>query len=355
MSERVTTTAGRSEATDTVLEVRDVSVTYETGRGRSRVLDDVSIDVQRGETLGIVGESGSGKSMFASTLMDAVVEPGVVTGEVIYHPTDGDPVDVLDLTTRELKQLRWEEIAMVYQGAMSAFNPTLTIRTHFRETLEAHNYDTADGLDRARELIRDLNLDPDRMLDAYQHELSGGEKQRVMIALSLIFDPEVLILDEPVAALDLLMQRSLLKMLAEIKEEYELTLISITHDMSIVSGLADRLAVAYGFDFVELGPARDVLVRPEHPYTRMLLRTSLDMDIPLDEVTTIDGNPPDPINVPTGCSFHPRCPVADDRCEIEEPELRAEAGRDHAVACYYPDLATERIPFSLGDDGGDES
>lgn len=330
-----------------VLEVRDVQVTYEMGRGRACVLDDVSLEIRRGETLGIVGESGSGKSMFASALLDAVEDPGVVTGEIIYHPREGDPVNLLDLAPRDLRRIRWAEIALVSQGAMNAFNPSLPMRTHFTETFDAHDVDRTAGLERARETLRELKLDPERILDAHQHELSGGEKQRVLLALSLVFDPEVLILDEPTAALDLLARRNILGLLYDVKEEYDVTLVYISHDIPAIAGFAERLAVMYAFDIIEFGSVHDVLLAPDHPYTRLLLQATLGLSTPVDEVQTIEGEPPDPVNVPAGCPFHPRCPVADDRCTVEEPDLRAERGDDHEVACFYPDVATERISVPI--------
>jgi len=350
MSETIQSESDRPASRDTVLEVRDVEVTYDMARGRARVLNGVSLDVRRGETIAVVGESGSGKSMFASTMMNAVVDPGVVSGEIIYHPPEGEPINLMELNDRQLKRVRWEEIAMVYQGAMNAFNPTQNVRTHFTETFDAHDVDRRDGLERARGIIEDLNLDPDRILDAYQHELSGGEKQRALLALSLVFNPEVLILDEPTAALDLLMQRNILSLLYEIKDEYDLTMVFISHDMPVVSGFADRLAVMYAFNIVELGTAREVVLNPEHPYTRLMLRATLDLSTPVDGTRTIPGDTPDPINVPSGCAFNPRCPIAEDRCQVEDPELRAEEGDDHEVACFYPDAAVDRIPVTLFDD-----
>lgn len=337
---------GQSER-DTVLDVRDLRVTYEMGRGRARVLDDVDVEIRRGETLGVIGESGSGKSMFAAALLDAVEDPGVVSGEIIYHPPEGDPVDLLDLSARELRRVRWAEIGLVYQGAMNAFNPSLPIRTHFTETFDAHDVDRDAGMAEARETLRNLNLDPGRILDAHQHELSGGERQRVLLALSIVFDPEVIILDEPTAGLDLLVQRYILNRLYEIGESYDVTLIYISHDIPTVAGFAERLAVMYAFEIVEFGTVREVLLSPDHPYTRLMLGATLDLTTPIEDTRHIDGETPDPVNVPAGCPFHPRCPVADDRCEVEEPELRAENGGTHEVACFYPDLATERIPVSL--------
>jgi oligopeptide/dipeptide ABC transporter ATP-binding protein len=313
-------------------------------RGESRVLDDVDIDIQRGEIIGVVGESGSGKSMFASSLLDAVVDPGVVTGDITYYPEPDQSVDVLDLSKSELKQFRWEEISMVFQGALSSFNPTMEIGAHFRETLKAHDADVSEGMERGRKLLSELYLDPERVFQSYPHELSGGMKQRALIALSLILNPEVLVMDEPTAALDLLMQRSIISMLEDLQATYDLTLVFITHDLPLVAELADRLAVMYAFEIVELGSVNEVILNPEHPYTRMMLNANLDTSTPSDQVETIAGSPPDPINVPSGCNFHPRCPISDNRCEVENPDLRSEVDGDHSVACFFPELSTKNIP-----------
>ena len=332
---------------DTILEIRNANVTFDMGRGQARVLNDVNLDVNRGEVLGIVGESGSGKSMFMSTILDAVEDPGIASGEVTYHPADGQPVNVLDLDASDTKRIRWEEIALVSQGAMSAFNPVKPIRTHFEETLSAHNADEDAGMERAREIMRDLNLEPDTVLDAYQHELSGGQRQRALVALGVLLDPEVLILDEPTASLDLLMQRRILRLLLKIKEEYDLTLIVVSHDLPIVSGFADRIAVMYSFDIVELGETDDVLREAAHPYTRALLQSTPDLDSSIENIMTIEGSSPDPVNIPEGCPYHPRCPISRDRCEVENPEL-LELEDQQRVACFYPEESRREIltPFS---------
>ena len=355
MSQNLQSDTVRTTDRDVVMKVRDARVTFDVARGRARVLDDVDLDIERGETLGIVGESGCGKSTFGSVLMNAVEEPGVLTGDVTYYPEDDEPVDLLDLSDRQLRQVRWEEISMVSQAATSSFNPTISIKRHFTDTFDAHGVDRESGLERAREILRDLQLDPDRIMNAAQHELSGGEKQRALLALSLVFDPEVVILDEPTAGLDLLVQRNILSLLYEIKDDYDLTLVFISHDFPIIAGFADRIAVMYAFDIVEFGQARDVLLEPEHPYTRMMAQANMDLSQELDEVRAIEGEAPDPINVPSGCPFHPRCPISDDRCEVEDPELRAEEGDDHEVACFYPDVAVDRLPVSIEREGGDSS
>ncbi len=344
------------------MEVRNANVRFNMSRGQAWVLNDVDMDIYREEILAVVGESGSGKSMFASALLDAVEDPGVLTGDITYYPKDpdaidtevvdsfdqatDDSIDLLDLTPRELKGIRWENIAMVFQGAMNSFNPTMKVKGHFRETIRAHNAVLPERMDHVRDIFDALHLDYDRVMNAYPHELSGGMKQRALIALSLVLEPEVLVMDEPTAALDLLMQRSIISMLKALRDEFDLTILFITHDMPLVSGLADRIGVMYAFEFVEVGPTEELMQDAAHPYTRALLRSVPSIDSPVDEMETIPGSSPDPVNIPTGCSYHPRCPLADDRCEIEDPELAQVEGA-HEVACFYYEQAADEIPYSL--------
>ncbi|MEY7848383.1 ABC transporter ATP-binding protein [Natrarchaeobius sp. A-rgal3] len=345
MVEPGATNTDRTAADDAVLEVRNATVRFGMERGESRVLDDVSIDISRNEILGVVGESGSGKSMFASAFLDAVVDPGILSGEITYYPESGEPVDVLDLSKKELNQFRWEEIAMVFQGAMSSFNPVRRVETHFVETLSAHGYDVSEGLERTRTLLSDLYMDPERVLNSYPHELSGGMKQRVLIALSLVLEPEVLVMDEPTAALDLLMQRSIISLIEEIKEKYDLTIVFITHDLPLVVDLADRIGVLYAFEFIEIGPADELLETAAHPYTRALLRSTPNLTAPIEAMRPIQGSAPDPVNVPAGCSYHTRCPLSDGLCESEDPEAYRVDG-NHDVHCHHWERASEEIPIS---------
>ncbi|QLG29116.1 ABC transporter ATP-binding protein [Halorarum halophilum] len=339
---------------DNVLEIRNASVSFEMDRGTATVLNGVDLDVGREEIVGIVGESGSGKSMLASAMLDAVEEPGELAGEVTYYPRDGDPVDVLSLSEEGLRTLRWEEIAMVFQGAMSSFNPTMKIGGHFRETLEAHDYDVGVGMDRARDLLSDLYLDPERVLSAHPHELSGGMSQRALIALSLVLEPDVLVMDEPTAALDLLMQRSILALLSDIQEKHDLSVVFITHDLPLVAGLADRLAVLYAFEIVERGPAGSVLRDASHPYTRALLSAVPNLDAPLDSMRAIDGSAPDPVHTPAGCSYAPRCPLSTEECLNVDPDPRS-VGENHTARCHHWEDAAEAVPFALADDAAESS
>lgn len=339
---------------DPILEVKDISVDFDMERGRSRVLDSVSLTINREEIIGIVGESGSGKSMFASALLDAVVEPGLLTGEIVYHTDGGEAVNILELDKADLKRVRWEEIAMVFQGALDSFNPTQTIRGHFKETILAHDMDLEEQMHHGRQLLSDVYLDPERVLDSYPHQLSGGMQQRALIALSLLLEPNVLVMDEPTGALDLLMQRSITNLLAELQESYDLTILFITHDLPLVAGLADRLTVMYAFKFVEHGPTDDVLKDAAHPYTRSLLKAVPNVRAPLDEMRPIEGDSPDPVNVPPGCSFHPRCPLATEQCRSVEPHFH-DVGDQRVAACFHWEDSTEAIPYTLSRGGeGDE-
>nr|WP_218927255.1 ABC transporter ATP-binding protein [Halosimplex rubrum] len=331
---------------DPIFEVRDISVSFDMDRGESRVLDEVDMDIERGEILGVVGESGSGKSMFASALLDAVVDPGVLTGDIRFNPEDGPPIDLLDRDGVDIKDIRWRQISMVFQGAMSSFNPTMSVEDHFRETLSVHDYDVEEGMERARQLLSDLYLEADQVLGSYPHELSGGMSQRALIALALVLEPEALVMDEPTAALDLLMQRSIIELIREIADERDLTIVFITHDLPLVANLADRLAVLYAFEFVEVGPADDILTGAKHPYTRALLNATPNLDTPREEMRPIEGSAPDPVNVPEGCSYHPRCPLADDTCLREDPPLTDDAD-GHAAACHHVDRVPEEVPLTL--------
>lgn len=333
---------------ETIFEIKDLSVSFSMDRGRSHVVDEISIDINRDEIIGIVGESGSGKSMFASALLDAVVEPGVVSGEITYYDEDGEAVDVLGLDKESLRQFRWEEVAMVDQGAMDSFNPTMKIGEHFKETIVAHGADMSEGIQHAKELLADLYLDPERVFESYPHELSGGMQQRTLIALSMVLKPNVLVMDEPTAALDLLMQRSITRLIAKLQETYNITVIFITHDLPLVAGLADRLAVMYAFEFVEFGSTREILKHAAHPYTRSLLKAVPNTMTPLDDMRPIEGDSPDPVNVPVGCSYNPRCSLSTDRCEESDPGFD-HIDSDHSVACYHWEGAEDAIPYTLSE------
>jgi oligopeptide/dipeptide ABC transporter ATP-binding protein len=339
-------------AGDPIIELRNASVRFDSEGSSTKVLDDVNLDVYRDEVLGIIGESGSGKSMCAFAMLDAIQDPGILTGEVRYHRGNGETVDILALDEEGLKEIRWEEISIVVQGAEGAFNPTMTMRAHFEETIRQHDAGMDERIDHARELLRDLNLNPDRVFDSYPHELSGGMNQRVLIALSLVLEPNVLIMDEPTAALDLLMQRSILELLHDLKAKYDLTIVFITHDLPLLSDLADRLASMYTFQIVETGPLAEVITDGQHPYTRALINAVPNVDGALSEMRPIPGQAPDVHNVPEGCSYHPRCPMADEQCEADEPPLE-ETANGRATACHYWEQTDVEVPLTAKPENAD--
>ena len=332
---------------DPIMEVKNASVRFDMHRGTSKVLNDVTIDIEREEILAVVGESGSGKSMFADALLNAIPNPGILTGDITYHKTPDTAIDVLDQSSEETRLFRWEEVAMVSQAALDSFNPVIKIGKQFEETLEEHDANVNEGMERARQLLSDLYLNPQRIFNSYAHELSGGMKQRAFIALSLVLEPQVLVMDEPTAALDLLMQRSILSLIKEIQDEYSLTVIFITHDLELVADLADRVAVLYAFEFVERGPVEEIIQNAAHPYTRALLKSTPNLHTPFDEMAPIEGTSPDPVNVPSGCSYHPRCPLATDECLNNDPGF-FDVDKDHEAACFHWEQAADAIPLDWG-------
>lgn len=337
---------GTEEEHDHIIRGEDITVAFEMERGRSRVVNSVDINVRRGEILGLVGESGSGKSMLALSFLDAVEEPGVATGTVAFHDREGNDYDILDLNEEALRRIRWNQISFVFQGAMDSFNPTLSIEGHFLDTIDAHQVDPEGAMDRARELLTEVNLDPDRILESYPHELSGGMQQRALIALSLVLDPELLIMDEPTSALDLLMQQSILSLLDDLKETYNLTVIVISHDIATISRLCDRLAVMYAFEIFEIGSVEELVTSSAHPYTRALLKSIPDVGMDIQDMEPIPGESPDPVNVPSGCSYHPRCPLATEECKSENPPF-FEVSETQRSKCFHWDEAADAIPLDI--------
>jgi len=319
---------------DVVLSVRELSIDYATRRGPVHAVRDVSFDVKRGETLAIIGESGSGKTTMAVALIH--LSPGsarVKHGSVLYN----GPREVLDITTLaadELRQYRWSECAMVFQAALNSYNPVLTMWEHFLDTARAHGLsDRKDVRRRADEHLRLVNLDADRVLRAYPHELSGGMKQRVLIALALLLEPQIVILDEPTTALDILTQRSIIDLLRRLREKLGFSMIFISHDLSLAAELADRVVTMYAGTVVERASVDDLFYRPRHPYSVGLLRAVPNVSGALGSVASIPGSPPDLIDLPPGCTYSPRCPFAIDECRAAEPALLAVDTPAHDARC----------------------
>jgi len=302
-----------------LLSIRNLSVYY----SGVRVVSNVDLDVFKGETLAIVGESGAGKTTIANTIMRVLPESASVgsNSRIIYYGMDTNGIDLLRLDEDTFsRKIRWREISMVFQSALNALNPTIRVYDHFAETAKAHGIrDDAEIKRLSKELLELVGLDAERVLRMYPIELSGGMKQRVVIALALMLRPKLVILDEPTTALDVVTQRNILLLLKDLKSRYNLTYILITHDLALVADFADRVAIMYAGRVVEVGNVFDIFYEPLHPYTRGLLQSIPKLG-DFREPESIPGGTPDYRRLPPGCPFHPRCPYAMDICRKMEPK-----------------------------------
>ena len=283
----------------------------------------------KGEVFGLSGESGCGKTVIAHCILKLVAPNGFIEGGKIMF----EGKDVLYMSDEELRKYRWKDVAIIFQGAQSALNPLLLVNAHMVDTVLAHQKSSKNDIfERSGEFLKLLRLDPNLVLKMYPHELSGGMKQRSMSAMSLLLTPKLLILDEPTTALDMLTQRYLLKMLRDIHEETGITMFYITHDLTVMSEIVDRIGIMYLGNIVEIGKTKDIFYDPLHPYTEALINAipSIVGDV---IATPIPGPIPDPVNPPSGCNFHPRCPEATELCEKTKPEL-IEVEKGRLVACH---------------------
>jgi len=300
-----------------VLEVSGLSVDYVLDHGSVRAVDDVSFTLERGEFLGIVGESGCGKSTLLFAVAQLLAPPAVVAdGSVKFEGTN-----LVGLTDGQLSAIRWRDMSVVMQSAMNALNPVKTIGAQFKDVMRAHGRESkAEIAARSAEVLRMVGIDPVH-LKSYPHQLSGGMRQRAMIAMALLFTPDLVIMDEPTSALDVVAQRSLMVQIKELQLSYGFAVIFVTHDMSLISHFSDRLMVMYAGQVDELGATRAVFDNPLHPYTQGLLEAFPSIHGPRVPLKGIPGNPPDMARLPTGCRFHTRCPLAVERCSQVAPDL----------------------------------
>jgi peptide/nickel transport system ATP-binding protein len=300
-----------------ILEVRDLRVAYATARGAVEAVDDVNLDVHAGEFVGVVGESGCGKSTLLFGIAQLLSPPAAITaGTVTFHGQN-----LVAMTDKQLRALRWRDYSVVMQSAMNALNPVLTIGAQFKDAIDAHaEFSAHRTQQRSVEVMRLVGIDPVH-LRSYPHQLSGGMRQRAMIAMALLFTPDLVIMDEPTSALDVVAQRSLMVQIKELQQQLGFAVLFVTHDMSLVSHFSDRLLVMYAGQVVETGPTRTVFDTPAHPYSRGLLDAFPSIRGPRVLLTGIPGSPPDLSAPPPGCRFHPRCPVAAEACQQTEPEL----------------------------------
>jgi len=315
-----------------VLDVRQLTVRFFTRTGAVQAVEHLSLSLRRGETLGLVGESGCGKTTTMLALMNMIPAPGRIVGGEIW--LDGQNIATLPETEMR-EQIRWVKMAMVFQGAMNCLTPVYTIGRQMLETLNAHRAMPQD--EARRRIVAYLNrvgLSED-VMSRYPHELSGGMKQRVVIATALFLEPQIVICDEPTTALDVVVQAQILNLLKQLKQELGLSLIFITHDLATEAEIADRVAVMYAGKIMEIGTNADIYGTPgaAHPYTRALLNATPRLHQRVSTLAFIPGAPPDLLAPPSGCRFHPRCPVAMPRCATDEPPLFALAA-DHLSACW---------------------
>jgi oligopeptide transport system ATP-binding protein len=329
-----------------LLEVDDLKMYFHTQDGVVKAVDGVSYTLDRGETLGVVGESGSGKSVTSLTVMGLVdMPPGRIEGgDVRYRGRS-----LLSMSEAEMQHIRGNDIAMIFQDPMTSLNPVYTIGRQLGEGLRLHRgYTKAQALARAVELLDLVGIpNPDQRVKDYPHQFSGGMRQRVMIAMALACDPDILIADEPTTALDVTIQAQIIELMKEMQQKNGNAIIMITHDLGVVADVADKIMVMYAGHPVEFGTAEEIFYHPTHPYTWGLMRS-----IPKPEgdekrpLTPIEGNPPSLVNVPSGCSFSPRCPYATERCRTEVPEIYTFAS-GHYTRCHYsmdPEFAHAHAP-----------
>jgi len=314
-----------------LLQVKDLCVDYLTERGPVRAVDRVSLEVAKGEFLGIVGESGCGKSTLLFAIARLLSTPAEISsGEVWFGGRD-----MVSMDEEEMRHLRWRDYSVVMQSAMNALNPVMTIEEQLGDAIHAHlRLPHRKLAARSAELLRVVGIDPVH-LHSYPHQLSGGMRQRAMIAMALALTPDLVIMDEPTSALDVVAQRSLMVKIKQLQREFGFACIFVTHDMSLVSHFSDRLAVMYAGQVVEIGATRQVFTDPKHPYTVGLMKSFPSISGPLLPLTGIAGGPPDLARPPSGCRFHPRCPRAFERCPGEEPDLYAR--EQDLVRCFLFD------------------
>lgn len=312
-----------------LLEIKNLKVYYYTRRGAVRAVDGVSLYMDRGETLGLVGESGSGKSTLGLSILRLIPPPGkIIDGKIVF-----DGMDITSMPEDEIIKIRGKRISMVFQDPMTSLDPLMKIGDHLIETIMVHeNVSREEAEKRAKELLESVGILPDRFND-YPHQFSGGMRQRVMIALALALNPDLIIADEPTTALDVIIQAQILELMKELKKKFNAGIILITHDISIVAEMADRIALMYAGQLMEFSDALSIFEEPLHPYTEALLQSIPNIQLSDQKLRYIPGSPPDLINPPSGCRFHPRCPYAMDVCRVKEPPM-IEVEKGRMVKCF---------------------
>src|SRR5256884_744544 len=316
-----------------LLEVEDLRTHFRTDDGVVKAVDGVSFSIEKGETLGIVGESGSGKSVTCLTIMGLNPKQNTITsGEALFNDEN-----LLTASSRRLREIRGNDIAMIFQDPMTSLNPVHTVGTQLVEAILLHRDITKkQAKSRALELLKAVGIPrADRRIDDYPHQFSGGMRQRVMIAMALVNDPDLLVADEPTTALDVTTQAQILSLMTRLQEEFGSAIIMITHDLGVVAEIADEVVVMYAARVAEKAPVDELFKRPRHPYTWGLLGSLPRLDTDVERLVQIQGQPPSLLNPPRGCRFHPRCPYVMGVCKTVEPELLPAGDEaDHVQACH---------------------
>jgi len=324
----------RPAAGTPLLEVDDLTMEYETENGNVSAVVDVGFTLNAGEALGLVGESGCGKTSVAMALLRLQADNARFRhGEIRLNGED-----LLALSDVEMRTHRWSDISMVFQGAMNAWNPVQRVGDQIREAMDLHikpQLTRAAARERMEELFNLVGVDP-KMLDRYPHEFSGGMRQRAIIAMALSCDPQLIIADEPTTALDVIVQDQILHQLKRIQHELGMAMIYISHDIAVIAEVTDIIGVMYAGRIVELGTTKEVFERPRHPYSYLLLNSAPSITGPRRKLAPLKGEPPNLLNPPTGCRFHPRCPFATEKCVVESPPLE-DVGAGHLVECWHWD------------------
>jgi len=318
--------------TDNVLEVKNLTMHYMTSKGPVYAVDGVSFNVGRGEAIGLVGESGCGKTSVAISLLKLLPENArIYNGEILLNG-----VDLVPLSNKEANKQRWNKISMVFQAAMNSMNPVYTVEEQILEAMRLHmSHMSETEMDEKIDALFELvGLDPS-FKDQYPHQYSGGMRQRAVIAMALSCDPDIIIADEPTTALDVIVQDQLLKKIREIQEKLDMAMIYISHDIAVIAEVSKRVGVMYAGKLVEMSLSENIFHHPIHPYTMGLMSSFPSIVGEKTELVTIPGEPPDLLNPPSGCRFHPRCPFATEICQQQEPELKAH-GSDQLAACWHP-------------------
>ena len=317
-------------STETVLAVDNLTMHYITRAGAVRAVDGVSFSVERGQSLGLVGESGCGKSSIAITLLKLLPDNArLLSGSISLNG-----VDLIPLGEEQMRAYRWDRISMVFQAAMNSLDPVYRVGDQIVEALEAHSGSARqDAIERVRELFDLVSLDPSFIL-RYPHEYSGGMKQRAIIAMALACEPDLMIADEPTTALDVIVQDRILREMQNIQRSLDMSMIYISHDMAVIAEVSDVVGVMYAGKIVEFGPTTDVYSKPIHPYTRALMSAFPSVKGEKHELTTLPGEPPDLLDPPSGCRFHPRCAYATDECRASTPPIVRRGA--HWAACWNP-------------------